>query len=428
MHSTILPEGQEALLPNLPTDGQEFIDSQLVRWIYNRSLDLWERNGTVDVIPLATSTSSGLMSSADKVVLDKLPSVGGGFGLIVDTKYVLKNESNPDGIIKGDIKLKSDSLDIVCVGPNQLKLKCSVPPTIDCAYTTSSAPGLMFKVNENFLSTFIVDIPGCGGKDGLPGDDGPIGEPGWSDGPKGITGLSGKSSTQLATLTGIDYNDIPGLTDTAIVGLNMVDSGNGCTLRVTTGKVGKEGPADKIIASPIRRLLQYQVQDGTDCKLTNLDQWTIVKPDGDDTPLNLMLLRLAKGSNADGEPVSFNGYYLSKFVEDIVSEYKKRLLALDVKWGMEVKNYIQTIDSKARQIISELANQLSMCEFALPAVEYCITLIPCDKETPPPPPPPPPPSPAAVAAGRAGAFDLMPARVGGPAINVNLGHRVWRTK
>ena len=81
--------GRYSVFPPMPTDGQIFIDSELVRWIYDKELDLWERSGTADSIPVATATSDGLLSRQLKSTLDTIPAVGGGFGIIVDTKYIL---------------------------------------------------------------------------------------------------------------------------------------------------------------------------------------------------------------------------------------------------------------------------------------------------------------------------------------------------
>jgi len=123
--SSILTNGQCSVLPISPTNGQEFVDGELVKWIYNSSIDLWERSGTVTTVPLASSTNVGYVSSRDKSLLDRVPPVPGGFGIITDTKLLLQSPSNPDGVIRGDIELRSDSLDIICVNPEGIKLNCN---------------------------------------------------------------------------------------------------------------------------------------------------------------------------------------------------------------------------------------------------------------------------------------------------------------
>ena len=113
MVSSILPHDKCTILPIIPTDGQRFVDAQMVQWIFNAKFGVWERRGTVEDIPLATLDVSGYMSPQDKNMLDGVPAIGGGFGIITDTKLLLKSQTNPEGIITGDIVLRSESLDIV---------------------------------------------------------------------------------------------------------------------------------------------------------------------------------------------------------------------------------------------------------------------------------------------------------------------------
>jgi hypothetical protein len=106
----------------------------------------------------------------------------------------------------------------------------------------------------------------------------------------------------------------------------------------------------------------------------------LVQAAGDTTPSNMQLLRLPKGSNdREGEAIGFNGILtLTDFVNAIVSEYKTKLTKLDATWGKQVKIYIENIDDHARTILSDLAQQLTLCEFNLPAMDYCITFKGCD--------------------------------------------------
>ncbi len=433
MASTILSNGKCSVLPTTPTHGQVFVDSEFVRWIYNSKLKLWERAGTVDSIPLATTNSDGLMSASDKRMLDKVPAVGGSFGLVVDTKLLLQSPTNPEGVIQGDIQLKSESLDIICVGPDKVKLNCSVPPELECLSPNGEPPGLLFKLNDKFLDTLIVDLPGPLGKTGDTGDVGNQGNHGFSDGPKGDDGEQGESIDELCELTDLKYNDITGIADTAIVGMELIDDdGHGCKLIVTKSKlnVAEDEPAEKIIASAISRSVVYAPDPDADtCDITRLDDFTFAQPPGDTTPLNIQLLRLPKGSNEhEDEPIGFNGTMnLQGFVGDIVTEYKSRLTKLDETWGKQVKSYVESIDDKARGILSGLADDLAQCEFDLPAVEYCITFTGCGvTPTPPPPSPPPtpPPSPSAAASARAG---VGPLKIGSrKASSVQMGQRRWR--
>jgi hypothetical protein len=416
MTSSILPNNQATVLPFLPTDGQRFVDAQMVQWIYDGQEGIWEKRGTTDDLPLATSSQAGLLSPQDKSLIDGIPAVGGGFGIITDAKLLLQSSTNPEGVVTGDIKLKSESLDITCISTNRVKLDCVIPDTVlECSYGESDAeetPGLQFKLSDKFLDSLIIDVRGPTGKTGFTGDKGAQGEPGLSAGPQGDQGAQGDNTDEICTLDEIRYKDIDGITDTPIVGLNLIDDdGHGCKLIVTKAKINTEDgrPADKVITTSLSRSVIYGAdpnpseppepedpEDPTDptdppvilprafsdssCSYTRLDDWSLAKPAGDPSPLNLQLLRLSKGSNeVIDNPVGFNGTMtLEGFVGEIVAEYKDRLEKVDEQWGKQVREYINSLDDKARGILSGLANDLAMCEFDLPATEYCITFVGCE--------------------------------------------------
>lgn len=413
--------GRYTVFPPLPTDGQVFIDGELVRWIYDKERNLWHRSGTVDSIPLATSTSSGLLSRQYKKALDTTPAVGGGFGLIVDPKLLLMSPTNPDGVIKGDIELRSESLDISCVGPDRIKINTDCPPPpLDCEIPDAAGriSGLTFSLSEKFLSTLWVDLTGPKGKKGYPGSKGDHGDHGFSDGPQGDQGNPGKNIDELCELTSISYNDIDGITDTAIVNLNIVDDdGHGCKLIVTKAKLNiPDRAADKVAATMLSRTVVYPADtEPAICDVTHLDDWSLAQAPGDTTPLNLQLLRLPKGSNdRENDSIGFNGTLsLENFVTDIVAEYKDRLTKIDESWGRQVKQYIESIDDKARGILSDLAHQLAVCEWNLPAMEYCLTFMRCA-------------SPAPAAAGRVNHF--TPQIRKDSAGKLKVGVKDWRLR
>jgi hypothetical protein len=445
MVSTVLPNGKHSFLPNLPTDGQLFVDGDFVQWSYDATNNVWEKCGKVDSIPLASSSSAGLLSPQDKALIDSTPLTPGGFGIIADTKLVLQRPDNPEGVISGDIKLLSDSLDIVCVGPDRTKLDCVVPPTFLCEAPDVDTSGLSFSLKEKFINSLFVDVSGPDGGRGERGLQGEPGRPGLSDGPQGLVGQRGDDVDNLCELTGIQFNDIEGLSDTAIVDLKVADDdGHGCKIVVTKAKLNldPDKPADKLIATGLSRTLvfrrrprpgapgpipgfptpgpvpglptpgptpnpgpgpvppspnpiptppnsesqfqKFSAPDPNSCGLARLDNWELLKAPGDNTPLNLNLVRLSDGSNDNsGQAVYFNATTtLNAFVGDIIAEYKKRLTKIDEDWGRQVKQYIEDIDDKARGILSNLADQLAMCEFNLPAIEYCITWVNCEGADP----------------------------------------------
>jgi hypothetical protein len=412
--------GRYTVFPATPTDGQVFIDSELVRWVYDAETELWERAGTTDSIPVATAATSGLLSHTLKRAIDNTPVAPGGFGLIVDPKLLLTSPTNPDGVIKGDIVLDSESLDITCVGPDDIKINTDCPPPpLNCESPTGRTSGLSFSLSEKFLSTLYVDLTGPKGKKGFPGGQGDHGDHGFSEGPTGDDGQPGNDIDELCELTSITYNDIDGITDTAIVNLNMVDDdGHGCKMIVTKAKLNipADRAADKVAAVSLSRSVIYDDDpDEEECDVTHLDNWTLAQPAGDETPLNLHLLRLPKGSNdREDDPLGFNGTMtLEDFVGDIVSEYKDRLTKIDESWGRQVKQYVETVDDKARSILSDLAHQLATCEWSLPAMEYCLTFKRCA-------------SPSPAAAGRSNHFspEIREANAG----NMHVGAKNWRLR
>ena len=409
-----------------PTDGQIFVDSERVQWVYDADGARWERFGVVETIPLANAENDGLMSASDKKLLDSVPAVGGGFGLMVDTKHILHSDTNPAGVIQGDIKLVSDSLDIKCVDSNLEKI--TVPKSNDCQpCETISAdteeditqPGLQFALSEKFLKTLLINLPGPRGSRGLKGPKGYNGIEGPASGPIGVQGPKGINADHKCELDGIRFEDLNGLTDSAVINMEVTDT---CEVILTKAKLNVTlDPANKIVATPIVRSVVFGAS--STCDLTNMDDWSLTG--GSD----MQLIRLAKGSQSD--EMMFNAMSLSNFVTDVVDHYKEKLVVIDERWGKEVKEFTESVDDKARQIISSLANDVSMCEFNLPATEYCITLEEC--------PASPPPtttttttttttSPTPVAAARANAIHDTVKISGNKFSSVNVGMREWEIK
>ncbi|MDB4489967.1 hypothetical protein N9045_00480 [bacterium] len=425
MSSSILPNGLCSTLPFAPTDGQIFIDAQRVQWIYSSDSGVWERRGTADDIPLASAIESGLMSPQQKNMLDKVPAVGGGFGIITDAKTILSGPSNPAGVISGDINLKSESLDINCIGYNGQNLDPGcIPPTGDIVCTpggTANDVGLKFTLSEKFLKTLFVDAGGEQGRTGYQGEKGEDGENGWvPNGPVGNTGLPGESIDQLCELEDISYRDIPGYTDTAIVRMTLLnDTTGGCKLVLYKAKIQSENEqlANKLKATQVSRTISYP-DSGNKCDIDSLLNYEIQKAGGDTSPLDLQLLRLPKQIT---EEVNFNGSLsLSGLLDSVADVYRNKLKKADKDWGKQVKKYIEGLDSSARTILSNLANEVAQCEFNLPAVEYCITFENCDA--------PPPVSPPFRVAGGAQAVHEDSPFNGQSANTFGAGRRNWNLK
>ena len=421
MTSSILPNDRCSVLPITPTDGQIFVDAERIKWIYNAENGVWDKAGTVDTAPLADNVESGLMSSADKRLLDGVPIIGGGFGLIVDSKLVLQSSANPSGVLQGNIKLVSDSLDIICVDSalDPIPSDQTSPPQVisdEGNESPGELPGLMFKASEKFLKTLMVDRPGPDGQRGLKGDTGGQGRDGLSDGPVGKVGKGGVSIAEKCELVDVTYVDSPGSTTIGVVDISIQDN---CELVLTTSPIGIDGESpSKVTATPISRSVVYEEDEEDEgeetCDLTRLDDWKIAggPEKGEDA---VQLLRLADGSHSSG--VAFSGdMTLINFVEDVVEHYKSKLVSVNDDWSKELKEYIESVDDKSRTIVSTLANQVSTCEFNLPAVEYCIT-IEC-----------PPTSPSAVAAFGAQSIHDLPVDNVNNMMALNVGSKRWEVK
>jgi hypothetical protein len=205
--------------------------------------------------------------------------------------------------------------------------------------------------------------------------------------------------------------------------LELIDNdGHGCRLVVNKAKLNTDDglPADKIIATGISRTIVYD-NDGENCDVKHITDYTIAKGAGDSTPLNMQLLRLSNDTDGDDGSVSFDGTLsLSSFISAIAGKYQKRLVELDTSWGKQAKLYIEQIDAKARTILSQLADQLAQCEFNLPATEYCITFKACSTSEPPPPPS----SPSVSAAQAMARQQIVNKQTG----KMNFGTRKWGIK
>ncbi len=527
-----------SFLPSNPTDKQIYTDLYNNKWIFDKKSDVWIRSGASDQLTLATADTSGYMSPQDKLLLDKVPAVGGAFGIIVDTKLLLQSSSNPEGIIQGDIQLKSDSINIICVTKDLQKipdLDNCVNPSFNCEGTDLTVPGgsfgLKFELTEKFLKTLTINLRGKRGPKGDKGPKGPKGDTGYSPGPVGEKGDTGDSTSTQCTLTGITYNDVDTPTNEAIVALDITQD---CTLSITTSKINVDPdlPATQVEAAPIIRTISYpgttttnggtstwkvaqriassapigtstwkvvqsfqesgqvgqiritkawslvtnncgvgytpvppptdpntlpvgttQVMEcsgasldvrywqlvssnctegnnpiqptadpntlpvGTvqttncqpsattsgDCYDVRMSDWTLQRGGTDTISLNPTLLRLPKGANTATVQLN-SGVSLNDYITSMTNQYIDKLTEIDTQYMNTAKKYVDTIDNKARTILSNLAKQLAECEFNMPSVEYCITFNNCPVvgdttntdgggTTPPLPPTPVPPIP-----------------------------------
>lgn len=451
-------------LPEGPFDGQIFIDFVKTKWQYDATINVWNKVGVVDDIPIVGNRNDGLISPALQEFLDSIPDRAGGFSIVAkpymsavpftqefllddiiyktietgddiviyttkelavdeyagkliyflsgasngktilittnsanaltiigkpslkngDQFYIIDPISyNPNGFISGDIKLVSDSLKITCVNSDGEELSDSCDINQICVgKVNGSVPsvGLNFEVSDDFLESFCIEIPGCQGPKGVKGPKGDKGVNGAGDGPVGITGDAGIDAPNTPhKFSGMKVIDIDDIYDTAVVGLEL-DSNNN-KLNVLKAKIKAphdDKPAAKVIALPIDRTLEFD-GDGFG--------YNIIAPPNDTYGSNdVDIVYCPNGTGISQikglDGVSVGSMKLSVIVNSIVDEYQKKLLIVNNKYNAQIKEYINSIDKEARQILGNLAKELSDCEFKVP-MDYCLSIKPdncCDNE------------------------------------------------
>ncbi len=351
-------------LPPRPFHGQEFIDATGIKWVWDATLDTWNRTGQAEFIPVADSNTTGLMSANDKILLDSIPNVGGGFGLITDP-LALQSTGNVDGILSGDITIKSDTLNITCVDAE------GEPITTQCYQACDTpdgqVPGLKLELSNDFLETFWLELLGGKGPRGTRGPKGKRGSEGFTNGPQGEKGDSGKDATIPKDITNIRIVDSDDVVDEAIVALEM--NAADATLTYTTSKLNvpsNTDPADQVIASPLYRAISFPT-------VSTLHDWELVAPQTDPAGTIDLLIAKLPASYQSGKPLTLEMVKLSDYVQLIVDFYSNILCKWEKDWETKLKEYIESKDEAARNILSSLAQQVAECEFTLP-LEFCLGL------------------------------------------------------
>jgi hypothetical protein len=132
-------------LPALPFDGQEFIDSFRIKWIFEAASDCWRRVGTVPNLPVANEAQSGLLSARLKQLLDSIPERGGHFGIVSSPLLTLANSATAllGGTVKSAFKNESGS---------QITVVTDQPMVVD----QYAGKGILFKSGLNQGKLYLV--------------------------------------------------------------------------------------------------------------------------------------------------------------------------------------------------------------------------------------------------------------------------------
>lgn len=379
-------------LPAVPFDKQIYIDAQRIKWQWSVQSQVWCRVGPADTLPIADDTTIGLMTAVDKLLLDSVPEVGGGFGLIVAPQLILAAPENPTGAMQGDIVLCSESLNIDCVSASGFVLGedgCGVCDDIGFDSQGNAiliaAPGLRFSLSQIFLDTLCIEVTGPQGPRGLKGSDGDKGLDGFSDSPIGDRGLSGFSIEEAHTFTGIKVVELEEIKDEAIVHMEL--NGPAGILSYTKSKMNvpeDDEPADQLVVTPINRALFYPLLADNPEEYLTLDDWHLTIPSGDSLPddTDILLLKVDE-KVAVGDVVEIKTVRLTELIKGVVDFYKGKLEEFDTAWLKEIKLFIEAKDAAARTILAAMAMRVAECEWQRP-LHFCIG-IKADECQPGPP-------------------------------------------
>lgn len=355
-------------LPQNPFDGQVFIDIFGIKWIYTAKGNSWRHEGRAKKIPLATGSTVGLLSKEFKQLLDVTPPKGGGFAIVTKPYNRFKTQANPDGIIFGDIILKSNTLDIKCVNAEGEEIsECRAACFSE---TDEEPPGFDINFSDKFIKTMCVNVPGGSGPRGAPGKQGAQGKDGTGDGPQGDQGSPGKDALERSVLSGVKIVDVDDIFDTAIVKL-QIDNATG-RLYTTRGKIKtptNDSPIEEIIARKIVRGIRFG-------KCFEYELFTVPCTEDPEeleevNPVIAYFPKHFDPLNEQIETYSPVRSRLSTLVGSVIDFYQGKLNEASDQWDAQLGTFIIAKDKEARAILDGHLSQLADAE-AIDNIDYCI--------------------------------------------------------
>lgn len=351
-------------LPKNPSDGQIFVTPDGTKLSYDLNNHRWNFVRTNANVDLANNARAGLLDPKFKIILDSISTYPGAFGLI------LNKPTNK--IMQGDIKLDSTSLDIECIE--------TVDSTFDDRKVedTGSIVNFVFKLNEDYLNNICIDLKPPKGQVGRTGQTGPDGLHGFGNGPIGYDGEIGPNATKLLRIRNIIYEDIDEISDRAIVDIELIDRGKGPFFKITESDktLSDNEPAQRLVVNQLSRGLRFSSDVvNQNCETDFMNSWQIMRDTNDELPVDVHMLRL---SDDETEAVqTFSSLRLSEYIRSVVEEYQNKIVELDKDWSNRSKEHIEEIDKAAREILNNLANELTRCESTITATEFGITFEKC---------------------------------------------------
>ncbi len=368
--------------PLNPDDNQRFSDDNGNAWVYDVQTESWDFCGPRTNIGLANENTAGLLSPQFKYLLDTVAKFPGAFGIIVDKPY--------KQTIQGDVKFVSNSVDISCLNSRGTSFNttagCSEETVVSCSGEINDAtsnPRFEVTLKDSYLQRLCIDLPAPKGPIGKQGQTGPKGKDGYGDGPKGFTGDPGPDVAELLKLGQVIYEDLAEITNCPIVDLELVDKGRGPFFKVTKScrTLAENECAERLSVTPIVRTLTYSTPiTDDDCNLNGLSGWVINKISTDPLPVSPFLVRVSDDETTDCQTITTT--LLDQYIQSLVNYYEQKIVQLDKQWSLLSKAHIEEIDSKARTILSNLANDLTRCESTLAGTEFGITFERCEPCSP----------------------------------------------
>lgn len=369
-------------LPIKPFDGMKFVDAWRRQWIFNGSTNTWVFDGVVPNIPLADESTIGLLSSQLKILLDAISSKAGGFGILTKNSFA-KNVSYQagqggsvcqNGIISGDVVLKSNSLSITCLNSfgQEVTKVCDVNTVEAGGY-----PSIDINFSDAFVSTLCIEIPGGQGRKGPQGKPGGPGKDGTGDGPQGLPGDPGTDAIGFSNINNIVLELDDSFYSTGVVNLEL-DRTNSI-LEVIKGKLNVPDstvPADQMTAIPITRTLTFQNTSGTATATPTFD-YIINKVSNENLDADTDILVYPSSFNPDAEAnlrtSEVTKTKLSTIINNIIAKYQDSITQFSQEYDTEIKAFIINEDQAARNALDQLVTQLANLEFA-ETIDYCMTM------------------------------------------------------
>jgi hypothetical protein len=352
-------------LPVVPFDGMKFVDAWQRQWEYSIETKTWIFKGYLPNIPLANESTIGLLSSNLKTLLDSIPEKAGGFGILTKFSFGKVIGDGFNGLMTGDIILKSNTLDIKCRDQHGklITKSCTNAPSSPEA---NLIPSIDINFGSDFLDTICIEVPGSQGPKGIQGPPGEDGEDGFGDGPQGLTGDPGNNATGISEVNGVTIEIDESFYDTAVVNVEL-DQQNSI-LSITKAKLAvpdNDTPADRFVVMPIIRSLEWT---------TGID-YNIIAPAGENLGLegDVGVLAYPKDFNPDLQDadIEMSRKALSDFINQIIGDYKVIYDKYIAEYDQEIKDFIYAKDDEARKVLDSLVAQLAAKQFS-ETFEYCM--------------------------------------------------------